>query len=209
MLFSKYLSGKLMRIKLPRLIFITGLIVTGILTNIILHEFGHCLPAIMKGGSINRIIVLGYEIIPNFGARTHFGFSFSFSNANWPNGYDPTEFWIGMQQLSGAGLTLLVSFISVLLLLLIKPRHLLRYILLVLSYGFLDMFTFTFLPLFGLPHRLFAGRVFSETTEGMIRMGFSKPISLLIILFCVSIVVYLLYNYLKKYSHKEIVVLTV
>jgi hypothetical protein len=205
MLFSKYLTGKMKRIKFFRSIFIIGLIMIGIVTNIVLHEFGHTLPAIFKGGSIKRIVVLGYEIIPNFGVSTHFGFSFSFSNVNWPNGYDPTEFMIGLEQLSGAGFTLLVSFISVLLLLLIRARHMLRYILLVLSYGFLDMFTFTFLPLFGLPHRLFAGGVFSETTEGMLRMGFSKTISLLIILFCVSVAGYLLYYYLKNISIKKLV----
>ena len=209
MISSKYLTDKMKKIKLLSSIFIIGLIIIGILTNIVLHEFGHCLPAIFKGGSINRIVVLGYEMVPNFGRSTHFGITANFSNVNWPNGNNPTEFWFGLQQLSGAGFTLLVSFISVLLLLLIKPRHILRIILLVLSYGVLDMFTFTFLPLFGLPHRLFAGGIFSETTEGMIRMGFSKTISLLIILFCVSVVVYLLYYYLKEYSHKENLDLTV
>lgn len=191
------------KIIFKRSLFFICLFLAGTLINILLHEFGHCLPAISKGGGINRIVVLGYEIIPNFGLKTHFVITASFANVNWPTGYDPTEYWKGFQKLSGAGFTLLVSFISIVLLWLIKPKRILRFILLVLSFGFLDIFSYSFLPLFGLPHRLFVGAKYSETVEGLMHMGFSKTYSLLLILFCVSVTVYLLICYLKKDPMKE------
>lgn len=184
-----------------RFIFLIGLIIVGILTNIVLHEFGHCLPAIYKGGSINRIVVLGYEIIPNIGMKTHFGLV-AFASPNWASKNDPDNYWKGITKLSGAAFTLFVSFISVIVLLLIKPKRLLRYLLLIPAFGFLDIFTYSFLELFGLPHRLIVGRIYAEPIEGMMQMGFSKTISLLLVLFFVSVVVYLLVNYLKNYLPK-------
>ncbi len=74
------------------LIFIISLFLVGFVTNVFLHELGHGIPAIFKGGGINKIFLFGYEIIPNFGLKTTYGLSFSFCQVNWPNGYSPQNF---------------------------------------------------------------------------------------------------------------------
>ena len=191
------------------LFFIISLFLVGFVTNVFLHELGHGLPAIFRGGGINKIFLFGYEIIPNFGVKTSFGLSFSFCQVNWPNGYSPTEYWKGLQYFSGSGFTLFVSIISLALLWSFKPKHILRYIFLILSFGFLDIFTASFLPLIGLPHRLFWGAQISEAVGGLVRMGFSKTLSLLLILFFVSVIVYFLFYYLKKHPRKSSVDLAV
>ena len=164
-----------------------------------IHEFGHSLPVLVKGGGITRMVVYGYELIPDFGRRSHISLT-GFTVPKWPEGYQPTNFWLGLMMFSGSGSTLLVAIIASLLLWIIKPKYILKNILVAFSFHSFDIFRYSFLGVLGSVHSVIHR---TEPIDGLIMMGLSKQESLAIVLIAVTIVMTIVFIYLKKYSPEK------
>jgi hypothetical protein len=191
------------KMKAKQILIILCVVVIAILFNPVIHEFGHSLPPIVKGGGITRIVIFGYELVPDFGRRTHFGLA-AYCTPRWPPNYTPTSFWLGLMAFSGSGLTLLVALISSLLLWIIKPKRTLRNIFLILSFYCFDILTYSFFTFGGLIHGSFSWRERAEPIEGLMLMGLSREASLAFVLIAVISVMTIVFLYLKKYPLEKI-----
>lgn len=175
-----------------------------LLLNIFFHEIGHSIPVLISGGSIKRIVIFGIELIPDFGRNSHLDLV-AFFSPSWYLGQATNNFWLGLMLFSGSGFTLLISYISIFSLWFCKVKRTLRLFLIVSSFHFLDILTYSFLPLLGFPHRLIVGSHNMEPVEGLMKMGLSKTSSLLLILILilVGVAVYSISIFLKKHPTED------
>lgn len=189
------------RTTLKRFIFLFIGCVFALYLSIIIHEFGHGIPAILKGGGISKIVIFpGYEVYPHFGKKEFFHLiQTGYSESNWPIGYKPNDFDLGLEKFLGSGLTLIISFVSVMLLWLLKPKGFLKFVLMIFSFLFLDILSYSLFPSIGLPNRIFIGEINAEPVEGLKMMGLSKALALSLIIASVILIVILIWRFLKKF----------
>lgn len=165
---------------------------------ITIHEFGHVLPFISKGGEVKKLVVMSHQIYPDFLAIDDSPERTSYSYATWPPEYDVKEYDIGLSEFLGSGFPMAISIFSILLLWTFKPKGIVRIILTVASLFVLDILTYSLLPQMGMPHRLIAGSLYAEPIEGLCKMGIPKVFALSVLTIVSFAVIGMLYFFIKK-----------
>lgn len=169
----------------------------------LVHELGHGLTALALGGEFNHLYIFpGVELWPELG-KAYSGF--------WPGNVALTffrggthwqEWQVGLTLFMGSGSTLLLSFVAVFLLWWLEPRRILEKFLVTLSFGFLDMLLYIFLPMIGLRHIVFIGGDKPEPLLGAMRMGFPPGFSLAVVLLASLLIFGVLVFYLFSRSER-------
>jgi len=151
---------------------------------IIVHELGHGLTAEAVGGEFRAMVVWpGIEVWPRPGASHPIAPGYFGRAIVSRSGLGDAE--SHLVALMGAGSTLLISVLAVLLLWVIRPkRRFVRFVLISLSLYFMDILTYTFCPQLGMPRFMLVGRttIHSEPLGAAVGLGVPKPVFNLAIL---------------------------
>jgi hypothetical protein len=149
------------------------------LTNVLVHEFGHCLTINAVGGKCEGVYVMpGVRAWP----LTAFGepYSGAWGKAIGRVSYDqgaPTLQADGLASVMGSGSVAALSLLALVGLYIFHPRGWARFPLLAQSLMFLDLLFYVILPhWFGLRHLFFIGGASPEPLNGAINMGIRESV---------------------------------
>jgi hypothetical protein len=144
------------------------------LTNLLVHEFGHCLTINAVGGICEGIYVIpGVKVCP----LTAFGEPYpgTWDNIVGRTSYAqsaPTVQASGLVSVMGSGSVAVLSLLALAGLYIFHPQGWVRFPLLAQSLMFLDLLFYVILPRwFGLRHLFFIGGDSPEPLNGAIKMG--------------------------------------
>ena len=179
--------------------------------SVIIHESGHLITAELLGKSNNTLYVWpGIEIYPQFSTEL---------TRDWPdsslsilyafpkpeiNGIIDLSDWrrtLGIIKLMGSVSTLIVSMLSILILLVFRPIAPIRNALLVGSFFYYDILTYTVFPhFFNLKHLIVIGGSDPEPITALKAIGFSTANSIQLILsICLFVMLSQLYVLYKHF----------
>jgi hypothetical protein len=138
--------------------------------SVFLHEAGHGLMVILFGGIITYFEVMpGLQLFPIIAWHHWSGVVASISYslpASTP------DFLVGVIQLMGSGMTACIALLALRLLVITRPRGMIRTILLVTAFLMpLDILTYSLFPRLGWRHWIFVGGTKPEPLDGAILMG--------------------------------------
>lgn len=139
---------------------------------VIVHEIGHAVSAEWVGGEFVALYITpGVELFPDFGA------AFPHEWQEWVaiTAFNPGPAWraydFGFVGLMGCGFTMTVALIANVLLWWLRPKFwLVRDTLVIVSFYFLDMLTYTIIPSLGFRHWVVIGGSTAEPLVGARQM---------------------------------------
>lgn len=165
-----------------------------LITTPLIHEFGHAIVPILKGGGIKEMSIFPIQIYPDFGKRVFYHSIGAYTVVDWPKGKTITQFDEGLMHFSGGGLTLFIASAAILLLWYLKPKKFFKIFLIIYAFEFLDIFRYCYLPL--ISPNLFTH---AEPIEGLMEMGLSKVLAYLIVTISSGSILLLIIKYVRNY----------
>lgn len=137
------------------------------------HEGGHGLTAVVLGSRVHSVAVMpGIQLYPAVELRP-------WSGAVAQIAYDalPDPWQAGLALVMGSGLTAIVSYGAIALLLIARPRGAVRFALLFLAFLFAwDGIAYSVFPMFGLAHWIWIGGRTPEPIVGAAVMGIEPTV---------------------------------
>ncbi|MBA4317663.1 MAG: hypothetical protein C0412_04615 [Flavobacterium sp.] len=181
------------KIRLLRILLFFVCFIFVLFTTPFIHESGHALIPILKGGGIKEMAVFPIQIYPDFGKKVFYHSIGAYTLPDWPKDKTITQFDEGLMHFSGGGLTLFIASAAILLLWYLKPKKFFKIFLLVYAFEFIDIFRYCYLP-------LISPTIFTkaEPIEGLMEMGLSKFFAYLIVTLCSGTILYFIIKYIKK-----------
>lgn len=135
------------------------------------HELaGHGLVGVLCGGHLDRLQVLGLQLLPRF-EWTGLGEGLGACDV----GGIPTRWGRDLSQLAGAGSTLIAAAAALLLLRWLRPRGPARVALICIGLWSLDIVTYTF-PSLSIRRYIWFGTTYSEPYEAAVSLGIPGPL---------------------------------
>jgi hypothetical protein len=164
------------------------------------HELGHAFTAVALGGQFYRLYVWpGIELWPELGQPYPQEWAGNIGLTSMEFADHWGEWQRGLVYLMGSGSNMLLAAAALAALWIFKPAGLLRSVLFAETIMFIDLPMYTFLPLVGLRHYIFAGGETPEPLDGAVRMGIPGWAFVLAVGLVTLLMLWGQYRFLRRY----------